>query len=155
RSKHRVMTAMEFMARLSAIIAPPRFPLSRYAGVLAPRSRWRRDIVPKPRDRRGACDEASDGAGVDVAAPSGARARNATQDSRPRGSGVPASTRLPSGAADVASPHRAAIEIIAPPARPGEVVLFSLNIISVRQWDRLLGGLLYAVTPRIDWATLL
>jgi hypothetical protein len=29
------------------------------------------------------------------------------------------------------------------------------NIISVRHWDRLLGGLLYAVSPRVDWATLL
>ena len=25
----------------------------------------------------------------------------------------------------------------------------------MRHWDRLLGGLLYAVTPRVDWATLL
>lgn len=44
---------------------------------------------------------------------------------------------------------------IAPPARPGEVVVLSPNILSVRQWDRLLGGLLYSVAPRIDWATLL
>jgi hypothetical protein len=29
------------------------------------------------------------------------------------------------------------------------------NVISVRHWDRLLGGLLYAVQPRVDWATLL
>lgn len=27
RGKHRVMTPMEFMARLSAIVAPPRYPL--------------------------------------------------------------------------------------------------------------------------------
>lgn len=29
RGKHRVMNGMEFMARLSAIIAPPRYPLVR------------------------------------------------------------------------------------------------------------------------------
>jgi putative transposase len=51
RGKHRVMSAMEFMARLSAIIAPPRYPLVRYGGVLASRSAWRREIVPRPRER--------------------------------------------------------------------------------------------------------
>ncbi len=29
------------------------------------------------------------------------------------------------------------------------------NVRSVRHWDRLLGGALYAATPRVDWATLL
>jgi hypothetical protein len=29
------------------------------------------------------------------------------------------------------------------------------NILSVRHWDRLLGGLLYATSPRVDWASLL
>jgi hypothetical protein len=28
-------------------------------------------------------------------------------------------------------------------------------VLSVRHWDRLLGGALYAATPRVDWATLL
>ncbi|MGD0529759.1 MAG: transposase, partial [Polyangiaceae bacterium] len=60
RGKHRVMTAMEFMARLAAIIAPPRYPLVRYAGVLGPRSSWRKDIVPKPREPRPSCDAAAD-----------------------------------------------------------------------------------------------
>ena len=52
RGKYRVMSGLEFMARLAALIAPPRYPLLRYAGVLAPRSAWRKDIVPKPRERR-------------------------------------------------------------------------------------------------------
>ena len=38
RGKFRVMTGLEFMARLAALIAPPRYPLVRYAGVLGPRS---------------------------------------------------------------------------------------------------------------------
>ena len=29
------------------------------------------------------------------------------------------------------------------------------NVVSVKHWSRLLGGLLYAATPRVDWATLL
>ena len=36
-----------------------------------------------------------------------------------------------------------------------DVMRLAPNIISVRHWDRLLGGLLYAVSPRVDWATLL
>jgi hypothetical protein len=35
------------------------------------------------------------------------------------------------------------------------VIHLAPNIISVKHWDRLLGGLLYAVQPRVDWATLL
>jgi hypothetical protein len=49
RSKHRVMTPLEMMARLAAIIPPPRFPLVRFHGVLGPRSSWRKDVVPRPR----------------------------------------------------------------------------------------------------------
>ncbi|MBK6531357.1 MAG: transposase [Deltaproteobacteria bacterium] len=42
---HRVMTPMEFIARLSALVPPPRSPLVRHHGVLAPisapgGSRW-------------------------------------------------------------------------------------------------------------------
>ena len=29
------------------------------------------------------------------------------------------------------------------------------NVLSVKQWDRLLGGTLYAASPRVDWASLL
>ena len=32
---NRVMTGVEFLARLAAIICPPRYPLVRFAGVLA------------------------------------------------------------------------------------------------------------------------
>src|SRR5580692_2902317 len=44
------MDPMEFLARLAAPIAPPRYPLVRHAGVLGPRSAWRRDVVPRPRE---------------------------------------------------------------------------------------------------------
>ena len=38
---------------------------------------------------------------------------------------------------------------------PGDVALLVPNVIAVKHWNRLLGGLLYAVSPLIDWATLL
>ena len=47
RSKtHRVMTPIEAMARIASIVAPPRSPLLRYHGVLAPNAKWRKLIVP-------------------------------------------------------------------------------------------------------------
>lgn len=46
---HRVMQPEEFLARLVALIPPPRFPLVRYHGVFAPNSPWRGAIVPGPR----------------------------------------------------------------------------------------------------------
>jgi hypothetical protein len=150
RGKHRIMTGLEFMARLSALIAPPRYPLVRYAGVLGPRSAWRKHIVPRPRERRPACDAAAGDAGHHAAKPPAKpkkgdactqgpqRPREAAGPMHPRGGG-------------------AATVLIAPGvvARPGDTVSLAPNVISVRHWDRLLGGALYAATPRVDWATLM
>lgn len=44
---HRVMQPLEFVARLAAIVPPPRFAMWRYHGVLAPASPWRSQIVPR------------------------------------------------------------------------------------------------------------
>jgi hypothetical protein len=33
--------------------------------------------------------------------------------------------------------------------------LLAPNVLSVKHWRRLLGGLLYATSPRVDWPTLL
>jgi cell division septation protein DedD len=43
---HRIMEPMEFMARLAALVPPPRHPLVRYHGVFAPNSPWRGAVVP-------------------------------------------------------------------------------------------------------------
>jgi hypothetical protein len=51
-AKYRIMTPLELLARIAAILPPPRFPLTRMHGVLAPRSSWRKDVVPKPREAR-------------------------------------------------------------------------------------------------------
>jgi hypothetical protein len=158
RSKFRIMTGLELMARLAAIIAPPRYPLLRYAGVVAPRSAWRKDIVPKPRERRPACDDAPRGA----SSPVGPRAESQKGDASPL---RPARS---TEAADPAHPAASDTAKVMPPVimgpapdvpdvvgRPGDVIALAPNVLSVRHWDRLLGGLLYAATPRVDWATLL
>jgi hypothetical protein len=40
------------------------------------------------------------------------------------------------------------------PARSSAAVLLTPNVLSVKHWDRLLGGLLYAASCRVDWASL-
>jgi hypothetical protein len=154
RGKHRVMTGMEFMARLSSIIAPPRYPLVRYGGVLAPRSKWRRDVVPKPRKRREACATPRE---ENPASVSRAGATDPKVTSAPA---KPARSATEKGTSDEPRPVVAATTVAsAPPpgapARPGDVIRLAPNILSVRHWDRLLGGLIYATSPRVDWALLL
>ena len=54
---HLVMTPAHFLARLAALVPPPRFPLLRFAGVLAPNSPWRAAVVPgdAPAGADGTC----------------------------------------------------------------------------------------------------
>ena len=42
---HLVMTPVQFLARIASLIPPPRFPLQRFSGVLAPNSPWRPAVV--------------------------------------------------------------------------------------------------------------
>jgi putative transposase/transposase-like zinc-binding protein len=161
RGKHRVMTGIEFMARLAAIICPPRYPLTRFAGVLAPRSKWRREVVPKPRERPppcGATPTAKPAAVENPASKVGTAPRSDGRDERCTPPQRPSTAIRP-----IVAPTRAN-EIAKPPAplgpsspqpRPSEVVRLAPNILSVQHWYRLLGGALYAIQPRIDWATLL
>ena len=165
--KHRVMAAMEFMARLAAIIAPPRYPLVRYSGVLAPRSAWRKHVVPRPRERVTACKEtrncepeSADQHNVELvergARPAATRAAGPSPEGVVRlapptaskeeddGNAVPKALPSPPGGIDVAAS-----------LPPGDVVFLRPNVLAVKHWNRLLGGLLYAVSPRVDWATLL
>jgi hypothetical protein len=47
----RIMTPTQFMARLSALVPPPRHPLVRFYEVWAPHHRWRSSVVmviPEP-----------------------------------------------------------------------------------------------------------
>ena len=87
-AKNRVMTPIKFLARLAALVPPPRHPLVRYHGVLAPRSVWRHDVVPKPRaettssPERRTCSESS-------------TARSDAPSVRPRAAPLPRPPELP------------------------------------------------------------
>jgi hypothetical protein len=43
-----VITVIDGLERLAALVPPPRRPLLAYHGLLAPRARWRATIVPTP-----------------------------------------------------------------------------------------------------------
>jgi hypothetical protein len=155
RGKFRIMTAMEFMARLSALIAAPRYPLVRYAGVLGPRSAWRKDIVPKPRERRPACDGVAGGPSDDKTAEPRVQPKKGEtftqRPERPREAASPA--RPTDGGAAVVM--QLAPDVPSVTARSGDVIALAPNVLSVPHWDRLMGGALYAASTRIDWASLL
>jgi hypothetical protein len=54
------MTPTQFMARLAALVPPPRHPLVRFYGVWAPHSRWRSNLVPAtPKTKRAICSDPS------------------------------------------------------------------------------------------------
>ena len=155
RGKNRVMTGIEFMARLAAIIAPPRYPLVRFAGVLAPRSAWRREVVPEPREQRAACEAAR----TQKPGPTERRleqhpAGDARGGPAPRAPSPPEASNTHRGPAMSANDVAMVAAVRAAPL-DDDVMRLAPNVISVRHWDRLLGGLLYAVSPRVDWATLL
>jgi hypothetical protein len=155
RGKNRVMTGIEFMARLAAIIAPPRYPLVRFAGVLAPRSAWRREVVPEPREQRAACEAArTQKPGPTERRPEQHPAGDARGGPAPRAPSPPEASDTHRGPAMSAHDVAMVATVRAAPLAD-DVMRLAPNIISVRHWDRLLGGLLYAVSPRVDWATLL
>jgi len=43
---HRILEPIELLARIAALIPPPRHPFMRYHGVLAPSSKWRGSMAP-------------------------------------------------------------------------------------------------------------
>ena len=157
RVKQRVMSPVECLARLAAMVPPPRYPLLRLHGVLAPRHPWRARVVPRPPESQAGCATVSSKkkstssvaeAGAELAAAvvsrierpglgpcaqngTGEAALVATASAVP--TSVPTSTLLVTGAALQVAP----------------------NILSIAHWDRLLGGALYAPLSRVDWATLL
>jgi len=50
---HIVLEPLDFMARLAALVPPPRMHLTRYHGVFAPHSRLRAAVTPARRGLRG------------------------------------------------------------------------------------------------------
>ena len=151
RAKHRVMTPLEFLARLAAIVPPPRYPLLRYAGVLGPRSSWRRDVVPRTPQSRG-CDPKPEGKDHKAPPPKAV----------PRAEPSPTSTMDAGATTSATKPTQADVRV---PLRSGDTGVdthaagawqwLTPNVLGVKHWDRLLGGTLYAASPRVDWASLL
>lgn len=161
RAKHRVMTPLELLARLAALVPPPRYPLVRYHGVLAPRAPWRREIVPRARAVP-ACGalkdtprEARGGNGVPRPSPSSRQAGLRSTKGRGTGARLETEPSTPRAAHEDSQRAMAAPDSrgAAPVATSGTPLL--PNVLSVRHWDRLLQGRLLAVSPRVEWATLL
>ena len=140
RVTERVMTPLEALARLAAIVPPPRYPLLRFHGVLAPRHRWRARIVPQP--------------------PSPAKACKATARELVSGKNTPAELRgaSPPPAGDGHAVFRLdAVEAVVTSSltTTGKAEQVAPNVLSFAHWERILEGELYAPTARIDWRTLL
>ena len=123
------MTPVEFRARLAALVPPPRYPLVRFHGVLAPKSSWRKDVVPQPpttsgRERR-------------------PRAELCGQKEKPIASSSSDRPRAPKSASATSSLAGASALFLSP------------NVLSVKHWNRLEEGLLLATTPRVALPMLL
>jgi hypothetical protein len=185
RAKYRVMAPVEFLARLAALVPPPRFPLVRYHGALGPRSPLRKEIVPKPRDprdgsaiSRSRCEStasSSDPAresshsrqGGNQPGPHGRAEHVEGHDASPVAQPPPslAAPQLPAPTPPIRRTQKvdgfpqAALAAKAPPAlsapSSGEVTVLAPNILGVRHWARLLDGALLARSPRVPWALLL
>jgi hypothetical protein len=137
-------------ARYHAIVPPPRYPLLRYAGVLGPRSAWRRDLVPRPPQQK-PCD-ASPATKEPTAQPR-PKAESSAEPVRTPGTGT-ATRATKSTPTEAPAPLRA-IDDSVDAGAAGNWYLLTPNVLSVKHWNRLLGGALYAASPRVDWASLL
>jgi hypothetical protein len=136
RVKVRRMTPVECLARLAAIVPPPRYPLLRMHGVLAPRHALRARVVPRPpvSHRAHAC------------------AAHEHAEPKPKPKPVPDKPSAGDG--------RAVLRITEPVptaelTASGHAERIGPNVLSFAHWQRLLEGQLYASTSRVDWATLL
>jgi hypothetical protein len=143
-SRCRVMTPVECIARLCALIPPPRYPLTRFHGVLAPRAKLRPRVVPKlPDSVRAlrACNAANTSQDATEKRDKKKRPREERPPPRDRsGSVIP--NALPISATLLARQIDGA-EVLAP------------NVLSAKHLDRIHGGLLFAATSSVPWAVLL
>jgi hypothetical protein len=129
RNKVRIMTPLELLARLAALIPPPRHPLVRFHGAFAPRSSWRKLVVPQP--------------------PHEAIKPPHPHKHDKRDHEIADATRPAVRNAKVAPPTSKVPALIA------ETELLTPNTLSVRHWHRLRCGALLSSSPKIDWSTLM
>jgi hypothetical protein len=161
---HRVMTPMDFMARICALIPPPFYPLARYYGVLAPHAKLRPLIVPRPRSR-GACPTEAKQAEAPKGEERRVRKKRAPGrlDARQGRGNKPVGRSAATGPRDEGARATAGVapcsalsgSASATTAAAPDGLELGANIITIQHWDRLLGGQLLATAPRIPWATLL
>ena len=139
RAKLLVLTPIELLARIAALIPPPRYPLVRYHGVLAPRSSWRKAVIPRPPEIEGTREQKKRHEHGKGASPNGQREGDAHSSRRDDDA-----NRLPKRRAHAASG-----------ASDFPATYLAPNVIAVRHWERLRGGMLLATAPRIPWSVLL
>lgn len=132
KAQHRIMTPLELMARIAALIPPPRHPLVRYHGVLAPKSSWRPLVVPRPPSELAEPTECTAKKDASATPSSSDRARKAQ-----------------------ARPPQERPQAPTPPGPKVNATLLAPNVLSIEHWSRLADGTLRAKSPRIDWPTLL
>jgi len=167
------MTPIAVLARLSALVPPPRYPLVRYHGVLAPHAKRRSVVVPQVLESA-ACDR-QDKASAITGVPKrpetkeskqttqqkrrqGTTAEKARREERCEAAPAPASQRetrelsveVLLTTSDGAAEHQRA------PSSASTMLLqvefeFVPESISVQHLERLLGGLLLATSPRVEW----
>jgi len=154
---HRILTPVELLARIAALIPPPRHPFLRYHGVLAPSSKWRSAIVPRPpnedsspahspKSKPSAHSQGSDRHrqhSLAGAAPERGCARNpgataAAPSAPPTAPPTAASARPPPPPPPIAGPRRAPFAVLTAAHRA-----------------RLAEGELLARSARLEWSKLL
>ncbi len=165
-STHRVMAPVDLLARLAALIPPPRHPLTRCFGVLSSHSKYRSHVVPRLATASPSCKDQRltpppPKAAVSTKDGESASADNAPAPVRnaPQDAARDVKTESAQSAASTTSPVAAlAIGICSPECLPTTAELQLLpefNVITARHLERLLGGELLAHGPRLDWAKLL
>jgi hypothetical protein len=137
RVTQRVMAPVEFLARLASLVAPPRYPLLRLHGVLAPRHRWRPRIVPKPPSPRPARPRTSDDDASRSACPRPSALPRPPSTDDARSSAPERVTAIPSadGHAAFAIPKPVPTASLTP---SGDAERLAPNILSADHWHRLL-----------------
>jgi hypothetical protein len=167
---HRVMEPLEFMARLAALLPPPKIPQIRYHGVFASSSSWRPLVTPKPRVARAAHEPcaASTAAPPVVAEVSGTTpATSALAAPAPLAPVSPWLMPPPkeptafepwvfqgSGSATPTSAPWMFRHAAAEPTVEPEAIVDATRI-AVKHWGRLFSGELLAKSRYIDWAALM
>jgi len=164
-STHRLMTPVEFMARLAILIPPPYFPLVRYHGVFAARSSWRALVTPKPP--AGAVHKKPKPCAATVNDPPAVNGSRAPTSSVPSTSstlaplkGAPANKPLsslpPVPVTDApSSPTGAQTTTATLHANAAHGAVVGPTTITVKHWHRLLDGELFATSSHMEWAVLM